>query len=176
MRLVRGSTRRMLVAGLLLAGFLFTSCETGAYPADLFPEMHYQQSHRAGEPPYVATPEGSVPTTGAEPELTDFVGTIAMENPVATTGHGLEQGRRLFVTNCSMCHGPAADGDSFVAQKFEENGAKRPASLLSETVTKKADGALFWSITNGIGNMPSFKRLLTATDRWTIIAYLRTLQ
>ena len=170
------SARRLLGTGLLLGGFLFASCETGAYPADLFPEMHYQQSHRAGEPPYAEVPEGSVPTTGREAELNDFVRAMAMENPVGLQGYVIERGQRLFNTNCSMCHGRAADGTSFVAQKFEENGAKPPPSLLRESVRQSPDGALFWTITNGTGNMPSFKNLLTPMERWTIITYVRTLQ
>ena len=58
-------------AGVAAAGI--AACETGAYPVDIFPEMHYQQSYKAQEPDRLDVPVGAVPyyslkatKTGAE--------------------------------------------------------------------------------------------------------------
>ncbi len=183
-----GSVRPRLAAGLALgvfAGVLLAACETGAYPVDIFPEMHYQQAYRAGEPPYEERPagqipfseepSGAIPAPGAEPPVTDFVAVLAQPNPVDSNAETVAAGGTLFATNCSMCHGTNADGASFVATKFEANGEKPPPSLKQDSIRESPDGALFWTVTNGVNRMPSFKRLLNAEERWTIINYIRSL-
>ena len=37
------------------------------------------------------------------------------------------------------------------------------------------DGGIFWKMSEGHGPMPSFKKLLTAEERWHLVNYLRTL-
>ncbi len=163
-------------AALLAAAVVLASCETGAYPVDLFPEMHYQASYRTQEPSHPGAPEGSVPTTGAEIPVTDFAATLVMENPVPFDGPSIEAGRDLFETNCAMCHGANADGVSYVAAAFEKYQEKAPPSLLREELAALPDGSLFWTISQGVNLMPSFQPLLTAEERWAIINYLRSVQ
>ena len=103
-----GSVRPRLAAVLafgLLAGLLLAACETGHYPVDLFPEMHYQQAYRAGEPPYEErpagqvpfseAPSGDIPAPGAEPPLTDFVAVIALPNPAGSSAEAVVGGQRI---------------------------------------------------------------------------------
>ena len=170
------ATRRLtgIVVGLC-AAWTITGCETGNYPLDIFPEMHYQASHRTQEGPQIDAPEGSVPTTGKEVPVSDFVATLGTRNPVPFDSAALEAGRVLFVTNCSMCHGLSADGETLVAQKFEQYGEKPPPSLSRKEVTAQQDGALFWTLSNGVNRMPAFDRLLTAEERWTLVNYVRSL-
>lgn len=160
-----------LVTVLTLVG-----CETGAYPLDIFPEMHYQASYRTQEPSHVGSPEGSIPTTGGEAPVTDFVAIIAKENPVPFTGESIDAARAVFETNCTMCHGINADGDSYVARQFEQYQEKAPPSLRRAELADQQDGALFWTITNGVNRMPSFKSLLTAEERWSLVNYIRSIQ
>ena len=180
-----GSVHPHLLACLAFGVFavlLLAACETGHYPVDIFPEMHYQAAYRAGEPPYAerpanqvpfgTEPSGAIPAPGAEPPVTS----MTMLNPVEADGSSISAGRALFATNCSMCHGSNADGNSFVAQQFEANGEKPPPSLRDQSAVQTGtDGTLFWLITNGANRMPSFKRLLSAEERWTIINYIRSL-
>ena len=165
----------LLGAGAALVALLL-ACETGAYPLDIFPEMHYQQSYRPQEPPRAEPPEGQVPVSGAEEPLTDFVATLALENPKGLSGESIDQGRRLYVTNCAMCHGDNADGESFVAERFSTAGDKPPPPLRSDSISQQQDGALFWTISNGVNRMPAWKRLLTADERWALVTYIRSLQ
>ena len=174
--LARRATRAAsLSIGLALAVLVVAACETGAYPVDLFPEMHYQQSYRAQEPPYEVPPEGQVSTRGAEVPVTDFVEALTLENPVPFDGPSIDRGRALFAANCAMCHGMDGAGESYVADAFESYGAKRPASLVSDTVKNQGDGTLFWTITNGVNNMPAWQKLLTEEQRWVLVTYIRTL-
>ena len=177
MTLPRPRPRNLAALAVGLAAVLtLVGCETGAYPLDLFPEMHYQASYRTQEPPYVGAPEGSIPTTGGEAPVTDFVAMIAKENPLPFTGETLQAGRAIFETNCTMCHGVNADGDSYVARQFEQYQEKAPPSLRRAELAEQQDGALFWTITNGVNHMPSFKSLLTAEERWTLVNYIRSIQ
>ena len=177
MTLHRLRPRNLAALALGLAAVLvLVGCETGAYPLDIFPEMHYQASYRTQEPPHVGAPEGSIPTTGGEAPVTDFVSMIAKENPVPFTGETLQTGRAIFETNCTMCHGLNADGDSYVARQFEQYQEKAPPSLRRAELADQQDGALFWTITNGVNHMPAFKSLLTAEERWTLVNYIRSVQ
>ena len=171
----RAGRAASLTSGLVLAAFVIAACETGAYPADLFPEMHYQQSYRTQEPPYETPPEGQISTLGAEVPVTDFVATIQLANPVPFDGPSIDRGRTLFAVNCAMCHGADGHGNSYVADAFERFGDKRPASLVSDNVKAQADGALYWTITNGVNNMPAWQRLLTEEERWLLVTYIRSL-
>ena len=100
-----GARRRLpLLAGLLVVlGVVAAGCANGTYPLDLFYEMHYQQSFGAHEPPRLTVPEGAVPVTGKE-----LFGT---ENPIPP-GERLEEGARLYATNCAFCHGATGKGDN----------------------------------------------------------------
>ena len=177
MTLPRARLRNLAALAVGLAAVLtLVGCETGAYPLDLFPEMHYQASYRTQEPPHAGAPEGSVPTTGGEAPVTDFVAVLATENPMPYTGETIQAGRALFVTNCSMCHGINADGVSFVASKFEQYQEKAPPSLSRADLAELPDGSYFWTVTNGVNRMPSFKSLLTAEERWSLVTYIRSIQ
>ena len=181
-RAVTGRRGRLALLALMLGyALLLVGCSrifpsSGAYPLDFFPEMHYQQSYRPQEPPRAEPPEGQVPVSGAEQPLTDFVATLALENPKGLSGESIEQGRRLYITNCAMCHGVNADGDSFVAQRFSTAGDKPPPSLRSDSISQQQDGALFWTISNGVNRMPTWKALLSADERWALVTYIRSLQ
>ncbi len=171
---IRSGSRLAVLAVAVLAVFL-AGCEAGAYPLDIFPEMHYQESYRVQEPPYVAIPEGSVSTKGAEhvipqPEMTN------LGNPVASSAGTLIEGAEIYATNCTMCHGRDADGLSEVSEQFAAAGVRAPPSLLIGTAAVVSDGYLYGVLTHGQANMPSFQKLLTPNERWVVINYLRLMQ
>ena len=51
----------------------------------------------------------------------------------------------------------------------------QPADHTSDKVQKQSDGELFWKITNGRGEMPVYSQLLSKTQRWQVIEYIRLL-
>lgn len=174
--------RRILAAparlGLLaaaLASLTLAGCEVGAYPLDIFPEMHYQESYRVQEPPYAPIPEGSVPTSGAEwviaqAEMTNLA------NPVQLDADSVLAGEEVYAVNCAMCHGVAADGVSELTGQFSVAGVRPPPSLLIGTAAVVSDGYLYGVLTHGQANMPAFQKLLTPEERWLVINYVRSLQ
>ena len=86
--------KRYLLGLAVFVGLFAAGCTQGAYPVDIFYEMHYQQSYKSGEPPNLSAPAGSV-AWFPPPESTAFV-----------------TGRHLFNVNCSMCHGSDAKGSA----------------------------------------------------------------
>ncbi len=87
------------------------------------------------------------------------------QNPLADDANAAAGGKKLFLRNCSECHGAEGRG-----------GRKHAPDLTLPVVQEQSDGALFWKITNGNldRGMPSFSRMPEAR-RWQIILHLRDL-
>jgi mono/diheme cytochrome c family protein len=170
------AVRRTRHLGPLAAlALLAVACTPGAYPIDIFPEMHYEPSHRRLEPNRLAVPPGSVPVTGGKPAYT-FDQAGGLVNSVPATSDNLALARATYGVNCAMCHGADAHGDSAVAAYFRGAGVVPPVDLAGARVRGRSDGQLYWLITNGIGNMPPFHDLLTEEEVWSLVSYIRSLQ
>jgi mono/diheme cytochrome c family protein len=91
----------------------------------------------------------------------------ARRNPFAGQAAAAAAGKQLFAANCAKCHGADANGRTVLPV--------RP-SLRSERVRHATDGELFWMLKNGnpYQGMPQWSSL-PESQRWQIIAYLRTL-
>lgn len=78
-------------------------------------------------------------------------------------------GQNLFRANCAACHGPDGAGNTPLAKSM------KATNLHSLTVQKKSDVQLAQVITNGAGDMPSFKNSLTDDQIRALVNYLRAL-
>jgi len=105
------------------------------------------------------------------PEGYEAAGT-GLKNPVPLTAESMAEGKRLFENYCLICHGATGMGDGPVVQN---NGPKPPA-YSSEQLKNLPEGKMFHSIHYGKNMMGSHASQLTATQRWTIIQYVQTLQ
>jgi len=171
------NTLRRRVLWLLPAWLLAASlgCSgNSTYPFDYFPEMHYQSTHRFQEPPRPLGPADSVPVTGKEVAY-NLAEAEALRNPVVRNQPNLAAGKRLYEVNCAMCHGADAKGSTAVAARFQKAGAAPPINLTRPETQRLLDGVLFATITNGRGNMPPFRNLLTEEERWKITLHIRNL-
>lgn len=83
----------------------------------------------------------------------------------------LAQGEDLFSLYCASCHGDTGYGDGAAGGAL----GQKPANFHDTLVTKQSDGALFWKLSNGRGNMPPFQDVFTAEQRWQLVAYVRQL-
>lgn len=92
-------------------------------------------------------------------------------NPVLTMPDAIEMGRLVYQKECATCHGKTGRGDGMKAGDLRT----RPSDLTSERVQNQRDGALFWKITEGRGDMPNTRTTLTDEQRWTVVIYLRAL-
>ena len=167
-----------ILALMALFGVVIAGCANGTYPLDLFYEMHYQQSFESHEPPRLTPPDGAVPITGRE--------VFGTENPIP--GERVEEGARLFASNCVFCHGALGNGEDpelqgpvlrIMRERYGYGTDDRPypitPDLTSDFVKDQNDLALFGWITNGVTVMPPFDKLLTVEERWLLVNYIRTL-
>ncbi len=98
-------------------------------------------------------------------------GKVLTRIPVPLSRAFLERGRTRFDVQCAVCHGHLADGQSLVARNMS---LRPPPNLLARAA--QPDGWYFQVMSEGFGLMPSYASVLTAEDRWAIVAYLRALQ
>jgi mono/diheme cytochrome c family protein len=84
----------------------------------------------------------------------------------------LQRGAQLFAINCVMCHGESGDGLGIVVQR----GFPHPPNYQLNRLRTAPVGHFYDVITNGYGAMYSFDDKISPADRWTIVAYIRTLQ
>jgi mono/diheme cytochrome c family protein len=94
----------------------------------------------------------------------------ATANPIPSTPDALGNGSAIYHQSCMVCHGAEGNGDGQGATFL----VPKPASFADPAFAKQADGAIFWKITTGRNAMPVFKTLLTDTQRWQLVDFLRT--
>jgi mono/diheme cytochrome c family protein len=160
---------RRLSALLLVTSLMATACGPTTYPADVFPEMHYQPSVRRLEPRRPPPPADAVPVNGSTPHLS-FDDAASLSNPLPATPEALQRARDLARVNCSACHGADGHGQGPVAGYFSP---VRPVDFRSDRVRTRSDGQLFWIVANGLGNMPPFRSLLSEQELWTVVLFIR---
>lgn len=99
-----------------------------------------------------------------------------MKNPVAVTEQSVAAGRTVFLEKCAACHGERGDGHG---KGVGEYGTP-PADLTRPSYTYgTADGDVFDVIKYGVQPrlaMPGWDGLMSETDMWNVINYLRTLR
>jgi mono/diheme cytochrome c family protein len=100
---------------------------------------------------------------------TNFVET----NPLVVNAALLQRGREQFNIYCTPCHGGLGDGNG-ITKKIGVMPAV--ANLHDKRIVEMADGEIFNTITHGKGLMGAYGPLVSAQDRWAIIAYTRALQ
>jgi mono/diheme cytochrome c family protein len=96
----------------------------------------------------------------------------SLEDPVAVTEDRLTKAHILYNNLCAQCHGYKGNGDCPVAGVLNP----KPPDHTSDVVQSQPDGALFWKLTNGKGQMQPYSLKLTDEQRWSIIHYIRTLK
>jgi mono/diheme cytochrome c family protein len=94
-----------------------------------------------------------------------------LKNPFPAEPLVAQQGEELYQVYCWSCHGETGHGDGAAGRAL---GAK-PANFHDEQVKKQSDGAWFWKISEGRGNMPPFKEVFSEEQRWQLVVYLRQL-
>jgi high-affinity iron transporter len=83
-------------------------------------------------------------------------------------------GARLFQANCATCHGEHADGHGPASVGL----TPPPANFRSGPVLgQHTDAYLYYRVSTGKAGtaMPAFHGVLDETERWQVIAYLRSL-
>jgi len=93
-----------------------------------------------------------------------------ISNPLKNDVVATKKGKKMFNQLCVICHGTKGKGDGVAGVALNP----KPASFITKAFSVQTDGALFWKITEGNTPMASYKDLLSETERWQLINYLRT--
>ena len=77
------------------------------------------------------------------------------------------RGEKLYSVNCMSCHGTPGKGNYLKL-------VPPPGDPATEKIQRNNDGEIFYKVSTGRGQMPSFKNVLSATDIWNLISFLRS--
>ncbi len=159
--------RGLLIIGLVLTPFFVGLLITFEVIKIPFPtDMADQVSVAYQEGPRRLPPEGAVPVQGLSVIPEEFP-----VNPVPADEVSLQRGAILYSFDCQLCHGEQGHGNGPLADRFN----RTPGNLTASTITAEFDGAVYLTITQGFGQMPSMAENLTPRERWDVVNYVRTL-
>lgn len=93
-------------------------------------------------------------------------------NPVRPTEFSIAEGRRVYKTQCAMCHGAAGDGKGELAEVMALKLLDyRDAAALKDFT----DGELFYVLNKGKGQMPGQEGRMKPAQQWHLINFIRWL-
>lgn len=91
-------------------------------------------------------------------------------NPLKGNLASIAEGKKLFTQLCAVCHGDKGKGDGIGGVGLPV----KPGNFTLEKTQGQTDGTLFWKLSEGRPPMASYKSILTVTQRWQLINYIRT--
>jgi len=95
-------------------------------------------------------------------------------NPISAKkkSSSAKKGAKIFKQFCVACHGDLGKGDGTGSIALDP----KPANLTSNKVQDQVDGEIFWKISTGRNGMISWEGIITESDRWNLVNYIRTLK
>jgi len=96
-----------------------------------------------------------------------------MANPVKSSAESISAGKSLWNQHCASCHGKTGLGDGNKAAQLKT----QPGDFSKATTQSQSDGSLFYKISEGRDDMPSFKKKIPEQeDIWNLVVFVRTLK
>jgi mono/diheme cytochrome c family protein len=96
----------------------------------------------------------------------------AKKSPVkAGDADAIKEGKDLYAQHCKSCHGAKGKGDGTKAEKIDISCN----DFTTAEFKKKSDGESYYKTTEGRKPMPSYKEKMSDSERWKVVAYMRTL-
>lgn len=89
-------------------------------------------------------------------------------SPFEFTEASAEAGRTIYTASCLSCHGNPGRNN------FLRSLNPQPGDPASDEYQSNSDGEIFYKVSEGRGQMPGFKNVLTQTDIWNVVSYVRT--
>jgi mono/diheme cytochrome c family protein len=96
----------------------------------------------------------------------------ARKNPVRFSEASVERGRKVYKTQCALCHGEKGEGKGDLATQMT---LTLPDFTKPDALAKRTDGELFAIVGTGKDPMPSQKGRMTDQQLWNLVNYLRAL-
>jgi mono/diheme cytochrome c family protein len=97
---------------------------------------------------------------------------------LAITDKNLADGKALFMSFCSPCHGVEGQGDGEVTKhgfppppSYSKGNSSRGGAMKDLT-----DGKIYHTITYGVNSMGSYASQLNPDERWKVVMYVHHLQ
>jgi len=148
-----------------------------AYDPDQ-PNPNFKDGKTAQKPPAGTIPIGF--TTFDYPGTNDGYAKAGAEvtSPLPQTAANFAEGKVLFESFCSPCHGLDGQGHGLVVQ----HGFPPPPSYSSGQSSRGGamkdltDGKIYHTITYGVNAMGSYASQLAPEERWKVIMYVHHLQ
>jgi len=94
------------------------------------------------------------------------------QNPVPATTESIENGKLMFSSQCTMCHGKSGDGSGDLVARLK---LEMPDLTDRGHMAGRTDGELFYTLTQGCQRMPGQKERLKDPVKWDLVNYVRTL-
>jgi mono/diheme cytochrome c family protein len=174
-------------AALLVLFAALAGCRGGVSedpPVHVFGDMDWQQKYQWGEASPLF-PDGRamrplVDGTVAQGHLDEDdafyrgkneKGEYVARVPQEVTEKLIRRGQERFNIYCAPCHDQSGSGRGMVVQR----GFPPPVDLSSDRVRTMPDGQIFDTITNGVRNMPSYRKQVPVEDRWAIVTWVRVI-
>lgn len=89
----------------------------------------------------------------------------------------LDRGKEIYKVNCQVCHGEKGEGNGYIVEREDGSdgpyGARPPA--YATRLPQMTDGNIFYSITYGKGSMGGYASMVSPSDRWKVICYIKDL-
>ena len=96
-----------------------------------------------------------------------------MANPVKSDAESLKIGKEVWNKHCALCHGKTGAGDGSKAAQLET----AMEDMSAAAVQGQSDGELYYKISEGREEMPSFKKKISDTEElWSVVNFMRTLK
>jgi len=177
-----GVIRAFLVATVLLGAC--RGMPSDKQPIHLAPDMDWQPKFQPEEQTTLfedgRTMRPLIEGTVAQGQLREdegfyrgMVGTKYLARaPIQVDERTVRRGQERFNIYCSPCHDRTGSGQGLVVKR----GYPLPVSLTSDRVVGMPDGQIFWTMTNGVRNMPPYRKQIPVEDRWAIVTWVRVLE
>jgi mono/diheme cytochrome c family protein len=76
-------------------------------------------------------------------------------------------GEKLYSINCISCHGTPGKANYLKL-------VPPPGDPATDKIQRNNDGEIFYKVTTGRGQMPSFKSVLSSSEIWNIVSFFRS--
>lgn len=88
-------------------------------------------------------------------------------SPFSFSDDTRNSGEKIYASNCLSCHGSPGKGNVI-------NLVPPPPDPATELVQKNLDGEIFYKVSEGRKQMPSFKNILTSNEIWNVVSFIRS--
>jgi len=111
-------------------------------------------------------------------DTSNFAKARMVQNPITELNAAdMKEAERLYLVYCGICHGTKLDGNGPLYKDGNGPYAAKPATLVGDAKYETMpDGQMFYSVTYGKNLMGPYASQLTKTQRWMVIAYIKSKQ